>query len=196
MICQICGIEAPTTHIELHQNIGALVMRFHRTIKGNLCKTCIDRHFREYTLITLLLGWWGIISFFMTPVILVANISNYIKARNVAPVPPGAAVPQLTEQAVQRLQPLTNDIIARLNAGQQLDQVAQEVGIRAGVTPGQVLLYVRALTQPAQPTGAKPADPNAPPHVVAGPRDSWTCSTCGGYIRRDATFCKHCKAAF
>ena len=76
MICQACGIEAPTKYIELHQNIGALVLRFHRSIKGNLCKTCIDSHFREYTLITLFLGWWGIISLFMTPVILVSNISN------------------------------------------------------------------------------------------------------------------------
>jgi len=43
MICQACGVEAPTKQVEFRQNIGALIMRFHRTIKGQLCKSCVHK---------------------------------------------------------------------------------------------------------------------------------------------------------
>lgn len=34
------------------------------------------------------------------------------------------------------------------------------------------------------------------PQPVQQPSGAWVCSVCGGYIRSDATFCKHCHAAF
>ena len=35
MICQACGVEAPTKYVEFYQNIGAIFMRFHKSIQGN-----------------------------------------------------------------------------------------------------------------------------------------------------------------
>jgi len=46
-------------------------------IAGDLCRPCIGRHFRSYTLTTLFLGWWGFVSVVLAPVILFANIRQY-----------------------------------------------------------------------------------------------------------------------
>jgi hypothetical protein len=79
--CQVCQREAPTARVTFHQNIGALIMRFTKKIEGDLCRPCAERHFREMTLTTALLGWWGIISFIVTPFLLVMNVSAYMRAR-------------------------------------------------------------------------------------------------------------------
>jgi hypothetical protein len=57
-------------------------MRQHRSIKGKLCKSCIDYCFWNLTGKTMLLGWWGMISFFITPFILLNNIFRYISTVN------------------------------------------------------------------------------------------------------------------
>jgi hypothetical protein len=75
-VCQICGVEAPTKYVEFSQNIGALFMRFSTSIKGNLCKYCINHYFWSFTGTTLVYGWWGVISFFVTPFFLLNNIQG------------------------------------------------------------------------------------------------------------------------
>lgn len=147
MICQSCGVEAPTKYTEFHQNIGALVVRFHKATKGNLCKSCINKHFWSFTLKTLILGWWGVISFFVTPFFILNNIIRYLSALKLPPVPVGATTPQLTNEALIQLQSYRDEIAARLNRGEQLAVVAQSIAPRAGVTPGQVALYISTLTQ-------------------------------------------------
>jgi hypothetical protein len=76
--CESCGIPAPTKYVEFYENVGALVMRFHRSAKGNLCKPCINKYFWDFTGKTMLLGWWGIISFIVTPLILINNTLRFI----------------------------------------------------------------------------------------------------------------------
>jgi len=82
--CESCGQIGPVGRIELHQNIGALVVRFHKSVKGNLCPACAKKHFQELTLITLVGGWWGVISFLMTPFILVNNVLQYLSYKPAA----------------------------------------------------------------------------------------------------------------
>jgi hypothetical protein len=81
MRCESCGLEAPTKSVQLHQNIGMLVMRRSQSVKGNLCKSCIDSYFWRYTLVNSTLGWWGVISVFMTPIFIVNNLFQFIKSR-------------------------------------------------------------------------------------------------------------------
>ena len=57
-----------------------LVMRRQWTLEGRFCKKCINKYFWNYTLTTLLLGWWGTISFLVTPFYLVNNIARYLTA--------------------------------------------------------------------------------------------------------------------
>jgi hypothetical protein len=79
--CQLCGEHRPLKQVTLMQNIGVIVARFPTTLRGLLCKQCITSKFWSYTLITLFLGWWGVISFFYTPVALVTNLVNFIGSR-------------------------------------------------------------------------------------------------------------------
>jgi hypothetical protein len=76
--CQACGLEAPTKYVAFYQNIGALILRFGKSLEGNLCKNCIHKYFWEYTLFTATLGWWGIITFILTPFFLLNNTIRYL----------------------------------------------------------------------------------------------------------------------
>jgi hypothetical protein len=145
MICQSCGVEAPTRKVFFVQHIGAIVMFFHRRIGGLFCRNCVNKYFTQYFLVTLTLGWWGIISMFATPVVLIIDIVNYFRAWSLAPVPAGATAPVLTDEAIQRINPLAGDLIRRVNANEPLEQAATDIAARARVTPGQVVRYVQAL---------------------------------------------------
>ena len=76
--CRACGSNAPTKYVEFHQNVGALVMRFHRSVKGNLCKQCIHANFWKMTMTTLAVGWLGYISIILAPIFIINNICRYI----------------------------------------------------------------------------------------------------------------------
>jgi hypothetical protein len=90
MACQCCRFEVPTRHVEFKQNIGMVATRLTRKVEGELCRTCAGRYFRSYTLTTLFLGWWGVISFILTPVILIGNFLQYRSTRDL-PEPSMAA---------------------------------------------------------------------------------------------------------
>jgi len=79
--CKACGQFKPTINGSLNRHIGAVVLMYHRHISGYMCKDCIGRIFWEYTPLTCAAGWWGMISFFVTPVVLVNNVAYYVRSR-------------------------------------------------------------------------------------------------------------------
>jgi hypothetical protein len=79
--CQLCGEERALKQVTLMQNIGVVVVRFPKTLRGLLCKPCITSKFWSFTLITLFFGWWGVISFFYTLVAIPTNLINFIGSR-------------------------------------------------------------------------------------------------------------------
>jgi hypothetical protein len=85
--CQICGRDAPTKRVTFMQNIGVLVIRFPKQVSGALCRHCIDKYFFEMTGITMLFGWWGMISFFYSLVAVPVNVFTYLGALSL-PAPP------------------------------------------------------------------------------------------------------------
>jgi hypothetical protein len=80
MYCQSCGAHGPTHRVFFVQHIGAVVLYFHKRISGDLCRGCVNKYFTEYFFVTLFLGWWGVVSFFATPVVLLIDLANYIPA--------------------------------------------------------------------------------------------------------------------
>ncbi len=76
--CQSCGLPVETQYVEFYENVGMIFMRQHRNAKGNFCKSCIDYYFWNFTGKTILLGWWGTISFIVTPFILFNNFLRFI----------------------------------------------------------------------------------------------------------------------
>jgi hypothetical protein len=88
MACVVCQRAIPTAQVSLLQNIGMIAVRSHRNIKGQLCRSCSARFFWEFSQVTLALGWWGLISFFITPIALVNNVIQFRKTRRLPPAPP------------------------------------------------------------------------------------------------------------
>jgi hypothetical protein len=90
--------------VHLQRNIGLLVARLTASVRGRLCKACITRYYWQYFFINLFLGWWGLISFILTPILLISNTVYFIKSRKLSdglPLPPvgttlpaGAASPE------------------------------------------------------------------------------------------------------
>ena len=85
--CESCRRVAQLRHAHFTQNIGAVVLRFHRTVDGQLCKHCIDKFFFRFTGVTMLLGWWGLLSFFFSCVAVPANVVSWAGSFGM-PAPP------------------------------------------------------------------------------------------------------------
>jgi hypothetical protein len=147
MICQDCGVEAETKFVSFHQNMGLVFVRLPSSVEGRLCKSCIHKHFWRMTTVTFLVGWWGIISFIVTPFILLNNILRYLFCLRMAPTPADAKPVQLTDTAIEQIQPYTEELFGRLNEGEDFAAVLSAIAERAGVTPGQVALFVHAVVQ-------------------------------------------------
>lgn len=76
--CQGCGAITKTKEIKFYKNIGMLFVRRYYSLEGRFCKKCINKNFWDYTLTTLFLGWWGTISFLVTPFYLLNNIGRFL----------------------------------------------------------------------------------------------------------------------
>ena len=85
--CQACGRVGPTKSVTFMQNIGALIIRFPKTITGHLCKFCVDKYAFQYTAITMLLGWWGMIPFVYSLFAVPLNLFNWARTIGM-PLPP------------------------------------------------------------------------------------------------------------
>lgn len=169
IICQSCGVEAPSKYVEFHQNIGALVVRYSKCIKGNLCKRCLHKHFWSTTSTTAAIGWLGTISLILAPCFVLNNIIRYLSSLTMPRVPAGAMPPVVTDDVARRITPHLDAIFARLNAGEKLTDVCRAEAPRLGVTPGQILKFVllvveqqRQLAQNNRPTGGFPVMPPKP----------------------------------
>jgi hypothetical protein len=79
--CQACGAVGSVGDVDFRQNIGLLVLRLSKQVKGRLCPRCASGQFWQLTLITLIGGWWGLISFFVTPFFLLNNLISYASYR-------------------------------------------------------------------------------------------------------------------
>ena len=162
LICQVCGVEAPTRYVEFYQNIGALFMRFRRSIRGNLCKSCIHSKFWTMTSITLAVGWLGLISLIIAPIFIINNLSRYLTVLAMPRVPRGATRPQVNGQVAAQIQPLMPQIALRLQRHENAADIARELA-PPGVTPGQVLVYLSMWQrQHAARAGAPAANVSRP----------------------------------
>lgn len=79
-VCEACGVQGETKHVNIMYNVGMLVVRFHKTMNGHLCKRCISDYFFRYSLTTMFFGWWGVISFFVSCVTLPMNLYYFLSS--------------------------------------------------------------------------------------------------------------------
>jgi len=67
--------------ISFHRNAGMLILRRTYTLRGDLCKSCMNRAYWAFTGRNFVQGWWGTISLLITPVYFVMNTYSFVGAR-------------------------------------------------------------------------------------------------------------------
>ncbi|MBX7058134.1 MAG: hypothetical protein K1X75_08695 [Leptospirales bacterium] len=161
MFCINCGIEAPLAKVSYKKNIGLLVMRQYQTFEGAVCRPCRDSLFSSYFLTTLFAGWWGVISFIVTPFYLLATLFSYIGTRDLQSPPVGARRPTLSADEIQRIAAQESILVEVLNGGGSIEDACQRTAAAAGVQPAQAFLFLQARLQKKQPVAT--ASGNMPP---------------------------------
>jgi hypothetical protein len=64
-----------------------VVLRLTKQVQGVFCGRCIRGAFWSCTLTTLVFGWWGLISFIATPLILIANVETLLRSHRQVGLP-------------------------------------------------------------------------------------------------------------
>ncbi|MFF5971861.1 hypothetical protein ACFY7C_10085 [Streptomyces sp. NPDC012769] len=91
--CEVCGAQ-PTAVVTVRAHQGMVVIMRTVTRRGAFCRTCGLAVYRTMTSETLVTGWWGLFSFFVTPFIVLGNLSARSALRRL-PEPFGAQRPPL-----------------------------------------------------------------------------------------------------
>lgn len=148
--CQDCGVVAETKYVSFYQNIGALVMRFTKSVDGYFCKSCIHKHFWQMSGTTFLLGWWGTISFIITPFILMNNFFRYLFCLGMTAVPPEAQYLRMSAGVLDQIEPYGEELFRRIAAGEDTHAVLHDVSNRSGVPMPLIAIFMQEVLKQHQ----------------------------------------------
>mgnify|MGYP001553084273 CR=1 FL=1 len=107
--CQRCDAMAATKGVIYYQNIGLLVARLRRKVEGDLCRRCTTRVFLRMTGVTLIFGWWGMISMIVSPFMIFNNVVQYLSVMR-GPWRGGPVTPVAVRMARPVVEPETGPI--------------------------------------------------------------------------------------
>lgn len=102
--CELCG-RSPARKLTIRRHIGMIFMQRFIRIQPTLCRECGTRVVLQYTGRTLVQGWWGIISLFISnPFTILMNMVALVQAKRLPapqlssapppPPPPPAPAPE------------------------------------------------------------------------------------------------------
>ncbi|MFF4251463.1 hypothetical protein ACFY1L_09665 [Streptomyces sp. NPDC001663] len=72
-MCEVCG-AAPAAAVTIRAHQGMVVLMRSMRRQGVYCRPCGMAFFREMQADTMLQGWWGLLSAFVTPLFLLLNL--------------------------------------------------------------------------------------------------------------------------
>ena len=84
LACKLCG-STPAANMTIHEHNGRLLWMVHKTNKGPFCRDCGTALLRHHQNSTLFQGWFGLFSFFITPVTLLLNLGAWRKVKGLGP---------------------------------------------------------------------------------------------------------------
>jgi hypothetical protein len=106
----------------------------------------VHKNFWHLSFLTATTGWLCPVAALLVPFVLVSNVYKYVIAcLTLKPVPPQAEPPTLTSEAREKLQPFRRQIESSLQSGSNAQRLASQVAPLAGVSPGQVMLFIWAI---------------------------------------------------
>jgi hypothetical protein len=150
MACQNCFQPGPAHYVELHHNVGMLVVRQTYATRARLCRACLHRAYGHHMVRNLTLGWWGTLSFFFTWFYLLSNTVTYLSALQRlrrggdADATPAPAPPARLEgdDAMARLRPFEHNVRMRLRAGESVKQIGDDLASMQDVVPAVAAGFV------------------------------------------------------
>jgi hypothetical protein len=95
--CRFCG-GYPAADVTVRAHRGMVVLMQFRSVDGPFCRTCGTAAVRDLSAQTLVEGWWGLFSVFITPLTLFGNLLEYrtvralpepVRSESATPVPAG-----------------------------------------------------------------------------------------------------------
>lgn len=89
VLCGRCGAY-PAVAATLREHHGVVIGRETTTDPGPFCRSCGLSEFRDMTAATLVRGWWGVLSVFITPFVLAGNVLAWLRIRKLAEPVPGS----------------------------------------------------------------------------------------------------------
>ena len=125
LACKLCG-STPAANMTIHEHNGRLVWMVHKTNKGPFCRDCGTALLRHHQNNTLFQGWFGLFSFFITPITLLLNVAAWRKVKALGPP--------------QRDPTVESKIPAPLNPGKPL--IRRPGPYVAGVVVAAVIIFV------------------------------------------------------
>jgi hypothetical protein len=137
--------------VSLHQNVGMLVARRSTQVSGMLCKVCLQRKALAMTGTTLVAGWWGSISFFVTPLMILNNLTYLAMSLGMPPPLRGAATAELDDATIARLTPHVPAVMKKLRLGGNFLATVREAATVAATSPEQVVRYLQVLENTKSP---------------------------------------------
>lgn len=149
MRCDSCLLSEPSAYVELHHNVGLLLMRQEYSTQGQLCRSCLKRAFWHHTLRNVTLGWWGMISFFMTWYFLISNLFAYLRAQGelerVRPREASRVTVATGDEAQKILGPFEHNVRMLLRSGDAPEAIARDLARTHGVEPSAAQRFVEQL---------------------------------------------------
>jgi hypothetical protein len=135
--------------VELHHNVGMVLMRRQYTTSGQLCRRCLRSAFWHHTLRNLTLGWWGTISFFMTWFFLASNLIAYVRARSelgkARPREAPSSAVATGDEAQRILGPFEHNVRMLLRTGDLPADIARDLSRTHGVEATAAQRFVEQI---------------------------------------------------
>ena len=141
--CDYCYMEAPTRYITLHQSAGVIFFWIHAKMQANLCRSCINKHFWEFTLVSIFGGIFSIPSILANIYIIPANIIRYLKSRDLKIASKNAFILDLSDDILRKILTVKDIIFSRIDNNDPLPIIADDMANKLGIRPGHIIIYIK-----------------------------------------------------
>ncbi len=145
-VCGECFREGKTVVATFRHNIGLVIVHLSNERYDRYCFGCLNKVFFFKTLLTICVGWIGLVSLLVAPIFVIQNIFNYLKAVFKAERPISSKPPLLSVQLFRFLDPHRDVLLNELESGvvtdrRRLSELAHSLGV---LTP-ELLYYLEWL---------------------------------------------------
>ena len=135
MKCSRCGKPGETRYGVFRSNIGLVLLRFTRVDEGFYCQQCFSSVCWKHQVTNLTVGWWGLMSFFTTLVLLPTNAFFNVFGGKAEPVGEAAS-------------PESDEAMHAVVIGRTAEARAQSFGGAVITALGAAICFVAAMLQP------------------------------------------------